>query len=154
MLLIKMNSYFGGFVRFFCVLALVLLNGCDYSSYDECISRELQKFQYEPSWDDRFSVQEMCEMKHPYEKELFDIDFKWYGETISVDKNSDYNITKINIYAFKDKSGSCNTKPDSTVKLEYLFFNKGATGASSDWKPEYTCYFPNKSEVFGIRKKN
>ncbi|WP_207851005.1 hypothetical protein [Vibrio cholerae] len=136
------------------IVILFLLTGCKYGSYDECLTQELQKFQYEPSFDDRISVQNMCEIKNPYERQLVDVDFKWHGEKLTIDKVEQYNITKINIYAFKPKSGECDINPDEIKKIKYIFSQGGNVGFSVDWQPEYTCYFPKKSEIYGIRKSN
>lgn len=136
------------------MVILIILSGCNYDSYDECITNELQKFQYQPSLDDRLSVQSMCEIMHPYERELFNVDFKWYGETIKIEKKEDYTVTKIEIYTYKSQSGNCELPPDSPLKLEYLFLKNRSIGWSVDWLTEYTCYLPKKSKVFGLRKTN
>jgi hypothetical protein len=123
-----------------------------YESYAECEIRELQKLSYEPQNMDRNSIQLYCELKFPYEKEIYGPTISnWNGQLITVHNDENmYQITKVKIFV---KKGNCENS-QSDLKAIIYHVGDGVTGATFDWSEEYKCYIPEKTQFWGkIRKE-
>lgn len=124
-----------------------------YSDHRECEIKEIQKLAYKPSYAESSKIQLYCELKFPYEKEIYGPTISsWQGTLIKINNDSDaYRITKVKIYATK---GDCEHKMSEVKPLIY-YVSDGIDGATFDWSDEYKCHLTEKTQFWGkIRKES
>src|SRR5690606_1866403 len=130
----------------------ILLIGCEkYKNYDDCYLSEIQKFKYEPSHNDRTTVAISCEIKYPYEKEIYGVEISWHEATLSI-KGGDslYDVTKVIVLASED---DCDSDPKFDKRITYLVPD-GKRGHALNRNPSLKCYKPNATRYWGVISKS
>lgn len=132
----------------FCIFVI----GCDnYKGYDECYLTEIQKFKYEPSLGDRDTVRMACEIKFPYEKEIYGVEISLNGDYVSIISSASlYNVTKVIVLASKSE---CNSNPKFNTPVTFVVPD-GKTGVTQFSQSDVKCYQPKSARFFGVISKD
>ena len=143
--------------RIFALIALVLIiNGCGYQNYDECMLSEMKGQQASM----QITAEKVCERKFPYEKEIYssrdgEFDLGW-SETafnaivIKVESNeTDYQITKAKM-KFSTKPCDQSKIEDFSNILVFEFGSNVKSEVNTNKASQFKCM--RKDAVYGIIK--
>jgi hypothetical protein len=136
------------------LLCALLLQGCGYKNYEECVLGEMKEQQAAM----QSTAEKVCERKFPYEKEIYsfsdgDFDIVWIythsgNITLAVDKNeTEYKITKAKMkFSAKECDKSKYDDFDTVVIFEFKSGMSATTYSSK--ADDFRCM--RRDSVYGV----